>query len=107
MQEYAEILGTELIKNSREKINNNNASIGSNFSGTAFPTQNLWPGMFCFREDLNELYMYTKTGNNYTWKLIFKIQNDGSVLVANATNAEYVEHDGKIVLPDGSQLWIE
>ena len=45
MQSYVDILGTDLVKNSRETINNNIKTVGSNYSGTMFPTDNLLLGM--------------------------------------------------------------
>ena len=99
MQEYSEILGTDLVKNSRVKINNNIMTVASNYSGDAFPTENLVVGMKCFRTDRNEMYMYTLDENdNGRWLLLFKFNEDGEVVVVNATTAEHLENPP--VIPD-------
>ena len=108
MQQYSEILGTDLVKNSRTKINNNILTVASNYAGDAFPTENLVVGMTCYRTDRKEMYLYTLDANEEgQWLLLFKFNANGEVVVVNATNSEYVEHDGKVVLPDGSTLWVE
>jgi len=109
MQEYTDILGTDLVKDSREKINNNIKTVGSNYSGTVFPTDNLLVGMTCFRTDRKELYMYVpfSAGDTAPWKLVFKFNSAGEALVVNATNSEYVNHDNTVVLPDGTIMWVE
>lgn len=109
MQEYTDILGTDLVKDSREKINNNIKTVGSNYSGTAFPTEDTLVGMTCYRTDRKELYMYAPLDDNDSapWKLVFKFNADGEALVVNATNSEYVNHNNKVYLPDGSIMWVE
>lgn len=42
-------------------------AVASSFSGTEFPTNNLFVGMMCFRTDLLKLYQYTAAD---TWYLI-------------------------------------
>ena len=108
MQQYSEILGTDLVKNSRSKINNNIMTVASHYSGTVFPTDNLTDGMMCYRKDRKELYMYVVDENDEgQWLLLFKFNASNEVVVVNATNSEFVEHEGKVYLPDGSQLWVE
>ena len=55
MQDY-KIIPQESIKRSRAVIENNMATIASNFSGTAFPTIGLQVGMKCYRVDLKRTY---------------------------------------------------
>lgn len=109
MQQYVDILGTDLVKNSRDTINNNIKTVGSNYSGTAFPTDNLLVGMTCYRTDRKELYIYAPLSNNDSqpWKLLLRLNNSGEALVVNATNSEYVNHENKVYLPDGSIMWVE
>jgi len=109
MQQYVDILGTDLVKNSRETINNNIKTVGSNYSGTAFPTDNLLVGMTCYRTDRKELYLYAPFNSEdiSPWKLVFKFNSAGEALVVNATNSEYVNHENTVVLPDGTIMWVE
>ena len=109
MQSYVDILGTDLVKNSRETINNNIKTVGSNYSGTVFPTDNLLLGMMCYRTDRKELYIYVPLSNDDTqpWKLLLKLTDEGEALVMNSTNSEYVNHENKVVLPDGTIMWVE
>ena len=55
MQDY-KVIPQESIKRSRAVIENNMATIASNFSGTAFPTTSLQIGMKCYRVDLERTY---------------------------------------------------
>lgn len=55
MQDY-KVIPQESIKRSRAVIENNMATIASNFSGTAFPTVGLQVGMKCYRVDLERTY---------------------------------------------------
>lgn len=109
MQQYVDILGTDLVKNSRSTINNNIKTVGSNYSGTAFPTDNLLVGMTCYRTDRKELYIYVPydEDDEQPWKLLLKLTNSGEALVVNSTNSEYVNHENTVVLPDGTIMWVE
>ena len=66
MQKYKEINGNDYVKNSRTTINETMQSIQSMNSGTAFPTNNLFEGMKCYRTDLKKTYTLTDVANN-TW----------------------------------------
>ena len=66
MQKYKEINGNDYVKNSRTTINETMQSIQSTNSGTAFPTNNLFEGMKCYRTDLKKTYTLTDVENN-TW----------------------------------------
>ena len=66
MQKYKEINGNDYVKNSRTTINETMQSIQSMNSGTAFPTNNLFEGMKCYRTDLKKTYTLTDVENN-TW----------------------------------------
>ena len=66
MQNYKEINGNDYVKDSRTTINETMRSIQSMNSGTAFPTNNLFEGMKCYRTDLKKTYTLTDVGNN-TW----------------------------------------
>lgn len=60
MQDY-NVIPQESIKRSRAIIENNMATIASNFSGTAFPTTGLQIGMKCYRVDLGRTYTLKNT----------------------------------------------
>jgi hypothetical protein len=60
MQNY-KVIPQESIKRSRAVIENNMATIASNFSGTAFPTTGLQIGMKCYRVDLGRTYTLKNT----------------------------------------------
>ena len=66
MQKYKEINGNDYVKGSRTTINETMQSIQSMNSGTAFPTNNLFEGMKCYRTDLKKTYTLTDVENN-TW----------------------------------------
>ena len=55
MQDY-KVIPQESIKRSRAVIENNMATIASNFSGSAFPTTGLHIGMKCYRVDMGKTY---------------------------------------------------
>lgn len=56
MQQYTEIAESTTLQASRSQLLNNDKTIMSCFSGTAFPTANLQVGMLCLRTDQNLLY---------------------------------------------------
>lgn len=66
MQKYKEINGNDYVKDSRTTINETMQSIQSMNSGTAFPTNNLFEGMKCYRTDLKKTYTLTDAENG-TW----------------------------------------
>ena len=65
MQNY-KVIPQESVKRSRAVIENNMATIASNFSGTAFPTTGLQIGMKCYRVDLERTYTL-KSMNPLKW----------------------------------------
>lgn len=73
MADIQEILGTDLVKDSRKVINENFNKVACDFAGTAFPT-NPNIGMVCYRTDENKAYRYV---DNDVWKV------EGSVLTVN------------------------
>lgn len=112
MQNYVDIKGSDLVKNSRETINNNIKTVGSNYSGTSFPTTNLLAGMLCFRTDTRELHLCESVNvvngqEQAVWRLLLKLDSNNNALVVRSTNSEYVSHNNKVYLPDGSIMWVE
>lgn len=81
MQKYKEINGNDYVKNSRTTINETMQSIQSMNSGTAFPTNNLFEGMKCYRTDLKKTYTLTDVENN-TW-----VEDAHAELADEATHA--------------------
>lgn len=88
MQSYKPIKANDFMSRSRETINNNMQSIASDFSGTSFPTANLFPYMRCYREDQNKLYRLQ--ANLKTWRLETDFSGD-KVTVENSHSAENAE----------------
>ena len=80
MQQYAPIASSTHIKDSITPLNNNIASVASDFSGTAFPTTNLLVGMKCLRTDLNKLYQLKDLSP--TWTQIADLSSDLSAQLA-------------------------
>ena len=78
-QLYTEILETETLTNSRALILNNDKTIMSCSSGTAFPTANLQVGMLCLRTDQNKLYQLKDA--TPTWTLIGDLLMDYNTVV--------------------------
>ena len=81
MQKYKEINGNDYVKNSRTTINETMQSIQSMNSGTAFPTNNLFEGMKCYRTDLKKTYTLTDAENG-TW-----VEDAHATLSDEATHA--------------------
>ncbi|CCG43303.1 hypothetical protein [Magnetospirillum molischianum] len=71
MQSYTEITDTMTLTASRPLLLNNDKSIMSCFSGTAFPTINLQVGMLCLRTDTWQLWQLKDA--TPTWVLIADI----------------------------------
>lgn len=82
MQKYKEINGNDYVKGSRTTINETMQSIQSMNSGTAFPTNNLFEGMKCYRTDLKKTYTLTDVANN-TW-----VEDSHATLADEATHAD-------------------
>lgn len=61
MQSYKDIQATDIIRDSREVINDNIKTAISNNSGEEFPTDNLIAGMKCYRTDEGKTYTYNGT----------------------------------------------
>lgn len=70
MQNYTKLNVTKPLKESIPAMQESLDSTASNFSGTAFPTENLFVGMTCYRTDSNTLYICTAVGTDGTgtWK---------------------------------------
>ena len=85
MQSYTEIPASETLRNSRQKLLDNDKTAISCNAGTAFPATNLQVGMLCFRTDLNKLYQLSTDGK--TWIELFNL-SDNKGLVSRATTAD-------------------
>lgn len=71
MQSYSPVTSGMTLSNSLAPLTNNDLTILSQSSGTAFPTANLQAGMPCFRTDLNKLYLLKDTAP--TWELVMDL----------------------------------
>lgn len=74
MQDYTKLDVTKPLKESIPAMQKSIDSVASNFSGTAFPTENVAVGMTCLRTDLDVLYICTALGTDGTptWKEVIK-----------------------------------
>lgn len=74
MQDYTKLDVTKPLKESIPAMQKSIDSVASNFSGTAFPTENVAVGMICLRTDLDVLYICTALGQDGTptWKEVIK-----------------------------------
>ena len=74
MQKYKQLDPTEPLRNSIPSMQESLDSAASNFSGTAFPTENLFVGMHCVRTDLNTEYVCTAINDGAaTWQDVAKL----------------------------------
>lgn len=69
MQKYKQLDPTEPLRTSIPSMQESLDSAASHFSGTAFPTENLFVGMHCVRTDLNTEYVCTAINDGAaTWQ---------------------------------------
>lgn len=90
MQEYNPLLPTGLISDDRQTINDNMESIITDFSGTAFPTNNLYAGMKCNRTDQSKVYQLQS--DLATWKLFYDYS--GTEIIVPKANKAVLDGDG-------------
>lgn len=69
MQSYTEIPSSQSLQSSLALLLNNDKTIMSSSSGSAYPTTNLQVGMLCFRSDQNKLYILKDA--TPTWSMIW------------------------------------
>lgn len=65
MQGYKEITLTDVARDAVMQLQENIKTIASNNAGTAFPTENLYDGMLCYRTDKATYYSYNSSTE--TW----------------------------------------
>lgn len=90
MQDYNPLLPTGLISDDRQTINDNMESIITDFSGTAFPTNNLYAGMKCNRTDQSKVYQLQ--ADLATWKQIYDYS--GTEITVPKANKAVLDVDG-------------
>lgn len=90
MQDYNPLLPTGLISDDRQTINDNIESIITDFSGTAFPTNNLYAGMKCNRTDQSKVYQLQS--DLATWKQIYDYS--GAEITVPKANKAVLDVDG-------------
>ena len=72
MQEYYKLNVEEYLNAALPKMQKAIDTVASNFSGTSFPTENLFVGMECYRTDEKKIYRLT-SDNPATWQLIWDL----------------------------------
>lgn len=85
-QDFTPIQETDTLAASLPILNNNIVCIVSNFSGTTFPTLNIYVGMTCVRTDQNRVYRLTATGPA-VWTLVERY--DQTFLSQELADARY------------------
>lgn len=90
MQDYNPLLPSGLISDDRQTINDNMESIITDFSGTAFPTNNLYAGMKCNRTDQSKVYQLQ--ADLATWKQIYDYS--GAEITVPKANKAVLDVDG-------------
>lgn len=82
MQNYRNIEASDIVRDSRETINNNIKTAISCNSGTAFPVDDVEIGMLCYRTDKGALYQMTSL---HTWtRIILDSAIDTSLSTSSA-----------------------
>lgn len=89
MQKYIEISENTPVEDSREQILDNDKTIASHFSGTAFPTENLVVGMECYRTDEDIKYRLTSL-NPVTWKQAGELNGAPTAPTPDDTNTKRI-----------------
>lgn len=112
MPELTKIAGSDLVKNSRNVINENFETVACDFAGTAFPVKEVKIGTVCYRTDKKQVYRYTADN---VWTLEVDL-SAGGALIAGASFAEKAKLDNKgqqidstyikDISPSGAQLVI-
>ena len=103
MQSYTEIPSSTILTASRPLLLNNDKSIMSCFSGTAYPTTNLQVWMLCFRTDSGKLFQLTDATNK-TWVEIADTKQNITVagITRYTANIESTSKTvGSVVITDG------
>lgn len=72
-QDFPNIEATDLISASRENILARDNALKSSFAGSTFPASNLTIGMFCYRTDLQKLYILESTGPSVWREIPFSV----------------------------------
>lgn len=84
MENFTQVASTTTLRDARQQFLDNDITNRSNASGVAFPTANLYVGMFCFRTDDGGLYQLKSIGPN-TWVKLFDIDT------ARASDSELLD----------------
>lgn len=83
MQNYKNIEASDIVRDSRETINNNIKTAISCNSGTAFPVDDVEIGMLCYRTDKGALYQMTSL---HTWTRVILDSAIDTSLSTSSTN---------------------
>lgn len=89
MQKYTEIPSSTTLADSLPMILNNDKSVISCHSGSAFPSTDLQVGMLCYRTDEKKLYILVDSSAG-TWKTVTEAFGDNYLLAGtNGTAIDY------------------
>lgn len=84
MENFTQVASTTTLRDARQQFLDNDITNRSNAAGIAFPTTNLYVGMFCFRTDDGGLYQLKSIGPS-VWTKLFDIDT------ARATDSELLD----------------
>lgn len=93
MQDFNVLRPEGYLSDDRQTINDNFESIITDFSGTVFPTNNLFAGMKCNRIDQKRVYRLES--NLFTWKLLYDY--GGTEITAPKANKAVLDGDGNTI----------
>lgn len=89
MQKYSKINPGDKVVDALLALNETHETLVSQNSGQAFPTNNLYVGMTCYREDLNKIYAL-RSVEPLVWALIADLNKD----IYSVDSAGYANNAG-------------
>lgn len=113
MQKYYKLNVDEYLNAALPKMQEAIDTVASNFSGTSFPTKNLFVGMECYRTDEKKIYRLT-SDNPATWQLIWDLSleagqavkdgNGNNIANTYATKTSLQSLDNSALKKDGEYV---
>lgn len=113
MQKYYKLNVDEYLNAALPKMQEAIDTVASNFSGTSFPTKNLFVGMECYRTDEKKIYRLT-SDDPATWQLIWDLSleagqavkdgNGNNIATTYATKTSLQSLDNSALKKDGEYV---
>lgn len=105
MQSFTEISPDDTLASSLQKILDNDKTVMSDSSGTAFPTTNLFVGMRCLRTDQNKTYRLDSINANDVATWVMMIDHAKTILYTDGKAADSSLLDGKPLYGGPNSAW--